>query len=275
MSRIAHGIALSLLAGPLFAAAVDPGPELLRQARQWQELGRPLEAQQAIERLLRLSPGPSPLNAEGLTLQALGELQLKQDKLAAQTLAKLRALYPGHPGIDRVEQMRRVLGAGRGKLLRAHELFAIGKVEEAYAAFNEVYQGRPPDGALALEYWQVTARMPGGWERARAELQAIVNRSPSNHEARLALANLYLLHPPAPRAVLDELKALSGFDDSRGAALAQWRRALLQVDQGWPRADYLDYLERAPDDATVRAKMDDVEANRQRQRALLADPAYR
>lgn len=275
MSRIAHGLALSLLAMPACAAVVDPGQELLQQARHWQEMGRPQEAQQALERFYRLSAGPSPQHAEALTLQALGQLQLKQDKQAAQTLAKLRALYPGHPGIARVEQMQRVLGADRGKLLRAHELFAIGKVEEAYAAFNEVYQGRPPDGPLALEYWQVAARLPGSWERARAELQAIVARGQSNHAARLALSNIYLLHPPVPRAVLDELKTLSGFDDSRGDALAQWRRALLQADQGWPQADYQAYLERAPDDATVRAKMDEVQANRQRQQTLLADPAYR
>ncbi|OWY40156.1 hypothetical protein CEK28_05330 [Xenophilus sp. AP218F] len=277
MSRIASGVALSLLAAPAMAAqAVDPVQALLEQVRLWQSLGRPLEAQQALEKLYRIAPGHSAVNAEALTLQALGEIQQKQDKQALATLARLRQLYPGYAGIARVEQMRRLTGPDRGKLLTARSLFNAGRIQEAYAAFNALYQGKPPEGELALEYWQLVARLPnGGWARAKGELEKLIRHSPSNHRNRLALASIYLLHPPVPQSVLNDLKQLSQFNDSRSEALGLWRRALLQTDDAMPLASYQAYLRLAPDDETISTKMAALGQRRAKQRALLADPGYR
>ncbi|UTH73443.1 cellulose synthase subunit BcsC-related outer membrane protein [Chromobacterium sp. IIBBL 290-4] len=277
MRRLAPGLALSLmLAAAWGAPAVDPGQALLEQVRLWQSLGRPQDAQRALDQLFRIAPVGSPLNAEAMTLQALGQIQQRQDVAAKQTLARLRSLYPKYFGIARVEQMLRLRGADSARLLRARELFQAGKFEEAYAAFNELYQGHPPEGALELEYWQLVSRLPrGGWERSRVELSRMAAEHPANHQIRLALVSIYLLRPPLSQANFAELKLLSKFDDSRGEALAQWRRALLQVDGGLPEANYQDYLVLAPDDQTVRSKIEDINTRQARQRALLADPGYR
>ncbi|WP_047237430.1 cellulose synthase subunit BcsC-related outer membrane protein [Chromobacterium subtsugae] len=270
-AMLAVGFSGALHAAP---AAVDPAQALLEQARLWQSLGRPLEAQQALDKLQRIHAATAQDRAEALTLQALVQVQQRQDKDAQQTLAKLRKLYPGYSGIARVEQMRRIMGPDRNKLLTARSLFNSGKIEQAYAAFNALYQGPPPEGALALEYWQLVARLPnGGWARSQAELKKLIRQSPSNHRNRLALASIYLLHPPVPASVLADLKALTQFSDSRSEALGLWRRALQQSDL--PDDAYLAYLKVEPEDELVSSRLASLQDGRRKRREQLADPAYR
>ncbi|MCD0490915.1 BCSC C-terminal domain-containing protein [Chromobacterium violaceum] len=277
MFRIASCIALSLLLAPARGAeTADPAQALLEQARQWQFLERPLDGQHALDQLLRIAQPASNLHAEALTLQALGQLQSRQTEQARRTLARLRTQHPGYAGIARVERMFRLRGADSAALLRARALFQAGRAQEAYAAFDKLYQGSPPEGPLALEYWQVVARLPGdGWSRAQTELKRLRAAHPTSHRVRAVLASIYLLHPPLPQAVLDELQDLSGFDDSRGEAMALWRRALLQEGGNPPQASYRQYLQRAPDDQTVRSRMAESDARQRRQREQLADPGYR
>ncbi|WP_046157681.1 cellulose synthase subunit BcsC-related outer membrane protein [Chromobacterium vaccinii] len=268
---LALGLSGALHAAP---AAVDPVQALLEQARLWQSLGRPLEAQQALDKLQRIHAAKPEDKAEALTLQALVQVQQRQDQQAQKTLAQLRKLYPGYAGIARVEQLRRVMGPDRNKLLTARSLFNSGKYEQAYAAFNELYQGPPPAGALELEYWQLVARLPnGGWARSQAALKKLIQQSPSNHRNRLALIGIQLLRPPLPPQAFAELKALSQFADSRNEALSLWRRALQQADM--PQDAYLAYLRAAPDDEQIRSRLDALQEGRRKQRELLADPAYR
>ncbi|OHX20037.1 cellulose synthase subunit BcsC-related outer membrane protein [Chromobacterium sphagni] len=270
-AMLALGFSGALHAAP---AAVDPAQALLEQARLWQSLGRPLEAQQALDKLQRIHAAKPQDRAEALTLQALVQVQQRQDKDAQKTLAQLRKLYPDYSGIARVEQMRRVLGPDRNKLLTARSLFNSGKFEQAYAAFNELYRGPPPEGALELEYWQLVARLPnGGWARSQAALKKLIQQSPSNHRNRLALASIHLLHPPVTPQVLAELKALSQFADSRSEALGLWRRALQQSDL--PQDAYLAYLKAAPEDEQIRSRLASLQEDQRKQRELLADPAYR
>lgn len=271
-------LALILLCLPLLArsAPVDPVQALLAQARMWQSLERPVEAQQALDKLARLHAVAPAARAEALTLQALVQIQQHRDAEVTRTLATLRRQYPGYGGIGRVEVMRRLTGPDQGKLLMARSLFNSGKIREAYAAFNALYRGTPPDGPLALEYWQLVARLPGdGWERAHRALNGLVRDNPSNHAARLAQASIYLLHPPVPSAVLADLAALSQFNDSRSDALGLWRRALLQVDGEIPLAAYRTYLRLAPDDTQINEKLASLSERQRKERALLADPAYR
>lgn len=208
MFRIASCIALSLLLAPARGAeTADPAQALLEQARQWQFLERPLDGQHALDQLLRIAQPASNLHAEALTLQALGQLQSRQTEQARRTLARLRAQHPGYAGIARVERMFRLRGADSAALLRARALFQAGRAQEAYAAFDKLYQGSPPEGPLALEYWQVVARLPGdGWSRAQTELKRLRAAHPTSHRVRAVLASIYLLHPPLPQAVLDELQ---------------------------------------------------------------------
>ncbi|WP_434635051.1 cellulose synthase subunit BcsC-related outer membrane protein [Chromobacterium sp. CV08] len=268
---LALGLSGALHAAP---AAVDPAQALLEQARLWQSLGRPLEAQQALDKLQRIHAATPQDRAEALTLQALVQVQQRQDREVQKTLAQLRKLYPGYAGIARVEQLRRVMGPDRNKLLTARSLFNSGKYEQAYAAFNELYQGPPPSGALELEYWQLVSRLPnGGWARSQAELRKLIRQSPSNHRNRLALVGVQLQRPPASAQTLAELRALSQFADSRNEALSLWRKALQQADL--PADAYQTYLQAAPDDELIRARLASLQEGRRKQRELLADPAYR
>ncbi|VEB43392.1 cellulose synthase subunit BcsC [Chromobacterium violaceum] len=159
MFRIASCIALSLLLAPARGAeTADPAQALLEQARQWQFLERPLDGQHALDQLLRIAQPASNLHAEALTLQALGQLQSRQTEQARRTLARLRAQHPGYAGIARVERMFRLRGADSAALLRARALFEAGRAQEAYAAFDKLYQGRPPEGRWR---WNIGKSSPG------------------------------------------------------------------------------------------------------------------
>ncbi|MCW3480510.1 cellulose synthase subunit BcsC-related outer membrane protein [Neisseriaceae bacterium JH1-16] len=267
--------ALAVAVPQAFAAPapVDPVQALLNQARMWQGLNRNDLAQQALDKLLRIAPN----NPEGLTQLAQLQLKNRQGKDAAETLAKLKRLYPGYDGIARIEAQQRLVGTDQGKLLAARALARSGKIDAAIAAFDALYQGHPPDGELAIEYWQLVGRSPNnGWARARAGLAALVAANPDNRRYRLTLADQYLNKPPAPPQVMAELKALSVHPDSRSQALGIWRRALLQEELSSLQLDaFTAYLREVPDDDAVKEKLAGLQEAQAKQQALLADPAYR
>ncbi|MDF0604986.1 cellulose synthase subunit BcsC-related outer membrane protein [Neisseriaceae bacterium TC5R-5] len=280
MSLIRTLLTFILLFLALAAAATgstsDPAQALLAQARLWQSLNHRDEAQQALAKLHQLAALSPAVQAEALALQAMLQLQNQQLQPASQTLKQLKQQYPHSAVIHKVEQLQRVLGSQHAQLLQARALARSGKTDAAIAVLDALYQGPPPDGELALEYWSLVVRSPNkGWQRAHAGLSKLQQATPDNRSYQLALADLYLYQPPAPPTIFATLQTLTLYPDSRKSALKTWRRALLQLEQHAQPNWFNAYLREVPDDSSVAQHRDRLAAQAARQRALLADPGYR
>lgn len=268
--------ALGLSAGllPWGATAADSAEavnDLLQRARLWQARNRPDLARQALEKLFRVAPD----NPASLAL--LAELQVKDDDRegAARTLARLQAAAPGHPAVGRVQGLLRLATADRLKLRQARSLARSGRAEAALAALRSLYPEGPPSGELALEYWQLVAATPNGWEAARAGLAGLLRDNPDHPRYRLALAEHETSRPPVRREALGVLAALASQGAVGREARAAWGRAVRRLDLSEASIPLLEaYLAEEPGDTAVRERLEAARQAVEARRRLLADPAW-
>ena len=75
-------------------------------------------------------------------------------------------------------------------LTQATILQKSGKPDQAKALLKEKFPNGPPAGDLAIGYYKIIANLPGGWEEARAGLEALVKSDRRNLQYRLALDGL-------------------------------------------------------------------------------------
>ncbi len=268
-------LALSLAFGatlPPALAADDPAAAaLLNRARLWEGRNRPDLAREALDKLFRVAPG----HPDGLAELALLEAQTGQPEAARKALAQLRRVQPDHPAVPQIESLLRATGSDKGRLRQARQLARAGKTEAALAAFRTLYPGGPPAGDLAMEYWQLVAETPNGWEPARTGLAKLARENPDNLKYRLALADHDALRRPHDRQVMQVFADLAQNPAFSRQARAAWHRAVMRLEPTQASVPLLEeYLAQEPGDSAaqerLRATLQAAEAHRR----LLADPAY-
>jgi len=158
----------------------------------------------------------------------------------------------------------------RQALSQARLLAATGHLEQAKQAYDELFADGLPTLPLALEYWQLVARLPDGRPRAIDRLETLDKRYPESPELGFALAQL-LLDAGHDQAAFDRLAQLAKLPGTRQTSARIWLDALrgrpaTQANAAaWQR--FID----------VFADTEYADPARQalaHQRELLADPAY-
>lgn len=256
------------------ARAEDAGSVhlLLEQSRHWEDARRDDLARQSLDKLLLLSP------AHPEALARLGQLQLRAGNRAGAERAwqQLQARWPGSASTASLALALRASGPGQVLLQQARALARQGNVGQALTRWQHLLSGTQPDGELAVEYWQTVARSAQGWPRARAGLQALLQREPGRSLYVLALAELWLPHPPLPPELLTQLGELTGQPALRQHARSIWRQALLQAAPGPVRqAGLRQYLAQFPQDAALDEQLARETTALAQAAARLRDPAWR
>lgn len=251
-------LACVLAAGSAYA--LDPLEQsLVDKATYWEQKGRGDLASESWKKLLQVNPEqPDALTGEGVY-----EAQLGHSGEARKYLEALRKSHPGHPGIARIENALQMGKVDTGKLNReldeARRLAAERRYDEAAARYRQVFSGTPPQGDLALEYYQTLAGTSNGWEAARQGLAALVKSAPQNARYELAYAKHLSYHEGTRHEAIAMLARLSGnpaiAEDVRGA----WRQALIWLNAAKSdNALYRAYLSRYPDDRSVGARLAEI-----------------
>src|SRR5690606_29147746 len=175
-------VGLSVLAAPLLAQSPSATQQLVNQGNYWQDQGREDLAAEAWRKLLAVDPN-QPDALLGLAL-----IDLNQGR-RAEAQRRLTQLQSSHPDSPQATRLRMALGGGGGSnnaLQTARRAAAAGRYAEAVRAYDQAFgKGGPPDD-LALEYYQVLAGTPDGWERARDGLRRVAGNS-NSPAASLAL----------------------------------------------------------------------------------------
>jgi hypothetical protein len=79
-------------------------------------------------------------------------------------------------------------GDGRQALQQARLQVTTGHIPEGIALYDKLFNGTPPDGDLAVEYWTAVAGLPARHNEAVNKLKALNARSPGNVQLQTTLA---------------------------------------------------------------------------------------
>jgi cellulose synthase operon protein C len=257
--RLGPTLCLALALASATGLAADPASgQIASQARYWEQKGRHDLARESWLKLLRIDPASS----DALAGLAAAEIRSGRPEMAKQYLQGLRQLDPKHPQLSRLETLLATgaasagAGNGSGELERARELARRQQYDQSIAEYQRLFQGKPPEGPVALEYWQTLAGAEGGWSEARTGLERLVKDNPGNADYRLALAQHLTYREDTRRQGLDQLMALADQDAGRQPVQPVWRQALLWMGGRPQDARYFQaYLKRYGDDTQVSSKL--------------------
>ena len=221
------------------AAAAATAP-LLEKAHALEVRGRMDMAAQTWQQVLLADPNNT---------QALGGLA-RAAKLgghpdqAASYLARLRAISPNDPEIQRVEGMMTQQNQST-ELQQAGKYAEAGQYSQAMTIYRQVFGNNPPPGDWALAYYETESATEDGRPHAIAGLRALVEKYPSDSRYQIALGRI-LTYNPKTRTEGRKLLQRHPYDPQATEAL---RQSLLW-DSANPAsgADIRSYLAKHKDD---------------------------
>jgi len=250
-------------AAPPSATAAQPGAGtealrlLLDQANFWRLKSQPTQAREAAQRALALDPG----NAAALAMLGQIQAELGEDANARATLAKLRAAHPGDPAVAAVDQAIRTGRIDPSDIAEARRLSREGRPAEAVKRYQAIFKGNTPPAGLALEYYLALGSTEGGFGTAQSSLQSIVQASPQDSAAALALAQLETYHEDARGDGINRLQALVSRPEVSAAARQSLRQALLWLPDDDTSVPALErFVAENPGDTKVKEKLESAKA---------------
>lgn len=264
-------VALALVLPSRVMAAVDPEVAgLLERAEFWQLRARDDLAREELDKVFRLEPD----QPDALVQLAKMQLRLNQERQGGDTYERLRKAHPSHPGVAQLAALLRVRGADRDRMRQARQLARAGREPEAVKAWQAMFPNGIPDDDLAMEYAQVLAETPGGWEPARALLAGIAGRHPKDPRYQVAFAAHMADRKPVSAETLKSLRELAAIPQVSRQARDAWRRAILRMDPADDTVPAIrQYLAENPGDSAAQERLEFVMRELAQGRKPVDDPA--
>lgn len=248
-------------------AEITPQQRLLEQVRLGEASHRDDLVRQSLYRLELIAPNdPDVLAARARFLLRQG------DEAGAQKLfAALKKQAP-QAMATRQTQLALTLSTPQGDqaLQQARLLASSGRIDEAITAYQKLFNGTPPDGDLAVEYWVLVARKSGQTPQAINALNALNQRQPGNINLQSRLAQL-LFNAQRNEEVYAILQQMARSDAGRQPAADIWYAQVQQLPVNQTSINalqrFLTVFDSGDDADSVRALL----AQQQKE---LADPLF-
>jgi cellulose synthase operon protein C len=233
---------------------------VLEEGHYWIDAGQFARARGSIQRALAIEPA----NTDALGMLCTAQIGDGDLAGAAQTLDRLVAAG-GSTG--QVARLRAALHAGpvdAAGLDEARRLAASGNMLGAMFRYRALFRNGDPPPGLALEYYRVLGGTILGYNEARSKLAALVDGSPHDLDARLALAQIQTYRDVSRPAGLAELRRLAlgaGPPAIRQQAAGAWRDTLAWLPiVGASISFYMDWLALHPDDSVIVTRLEKARA---------------
>lgn len=241
---------------------------LIGKAHALDSRGRPDMAIQLWQQILLSDPN----NAEALAGLARDLKLTGANEKASQALDKLRHVNPNDPNIARIQALSSTR-AESDQLRQAGELARQGKVDDAMGIYRKLYGENPPDGDIALAYYQTLYGTAVGKTQAIAGMRALAARNPGDSRYAIQLGSM-LTYDQRTRA--EGIRILQGHNKD-AAAQAALRQALIW-DSANPAtaAELRNYLKEHPQDTEIAGHLKEDESKLARMNSGIArTPAER
>ena len=241
---------------------------LAQKARALELRGRPDMAIQLWQQILLSDPN----NAEALAGLAKNYKLTGEADKASNALDRLRKINPHDPNISKIEAMASTR-IQSDQLRQAGEMARNGNSQGAMEIYRKLYGDRPPDGDIALAYYQTLYGTPGGKDAAIAAMRALAARNPGDSRYAVALG-IMLTYDSKTRAEGNRILRQHPKDVE---AQAGWRQALMWSSGNVNTAAELrQYLKDHPQDTEVAKQLRQDEASLSRMNSGIArTPAER
>jgi tetratricopeptide (TPR) repeat protein len=220
---------------------------LVQKAHALESRGRPDMAIQIWQQIL-LS---DTKNTEALAGLAKDYKLTGAPEKSSEALSRLRSINPNDPNISKIEGMASVQSQSDA-LHKAGELAREGKLDEAMRIYRELYGDHPPDGDIALAYYQTLAGTAGGKEAAVAGMRAQVERNPGDPRYPIALGTILTYNARTRTEGIRILKEHAQDPDAQTAL----RQALMWDSANPASAEELRiYLKEHPQDTELTGRL--------------------
>ncbi|MCM7748027.1 cellulose synthase complex outer membrane protein BcsC [Enterobacter hormaechei] len=262
-------LSLGLALMPLAQAANSPQQrQLLEQVRLGESTQREDLVRQSLYRLELIDPNnPDVIAARFRYLLRQGDTAGAQKELD-----RLKGMAPDSSAYQSSRTtMLLSTPDGRQSLQQARLLATTGHTQEAIAAYDKLFDGKPPSGDIATEYWNVVAKEPARRNLAINQLKKINASSPGNVPLQSSLAQLLFQSGRRDEgfAVLQEM---AKSNNGRSQASDMWYQQIKDQPASSASVTALQqYLSVFSDGDNVTAARGQLEA----QQKQLADPAFR
>ncbi|MFB4508677.1 cellulose synthase complex outer membrane protein BcsC [Enterobacter hormaechei subsp. steigerwaltii] len=262
-------LSLGLALMPLAQAANSPQQrQLLEQVRLGESTQREDLVRQSLYRLELIDPNnPDVIAARFRYLLRQGDMAGAQKELD-----RLKGMAPDSSAYQSSRTtMLLSTPDGRQSLQQARLLATTGHTQEAIAAYDKLFDGKPPSGDIATEYWNVVAKEPARRNLAINQLKKINASSPGNVPLQYSLAQLLFQSGRRDEgfAVLQEM---AKSNNGRSQASDMWYQQIKDQPASSASVTALQqYLSVFSDGDNVTAARAQLEA----QQKQLADPAFR
>ena len=267
LNLLALSLGLALM--PLAQAANSPQQrQLLEQVRLGESTQREDLVRQSLYRLELIDPNnPDVIAARFRYLLRQGDTAGAQKELD-----RLKGMAPDSSAYQSSRTtMLLSTPDGRQALQQARLLATTGHTQEAIAAYDKLFDGNPPSGDIATEYWNVVAKEPARRNLAINQLKKINASSPGNAPLQASLAQLLFQSGRRDEgfAVLQEM---AKSNNGRSQASDMWYQQIKDQPASSTSVTALQqYLSVFSDGDNVTAARAQLEA----QQKQLADPAFR
>ncbi len=250
------------------SSAESARASLAEKSRALEARGRPDMAIQLWQQILLSAPN----NTDALAGLAKDYKLIGSADLANQALDRLRKINPRDPNIAKIESTAST-AAESDQLRHAGELAREGKNDDAIRIYRQLYGDQPPNGAIALAYYQTLYGTSTGKTAAIAGMRALVDRNPGDPRYANQLGIL-LTYDAGTRAEGIRILQARASDPTAQGAL---RQALIWNSANPATAAGLrDYLKTHPQDTEVAGHLKENEAKlAQMNSGIARNPAER
>jgi tetratricopeptide (TPR) repeat protein len=216
---------------------------LAEKAHALESRGRPDMAIQIWQQIL-LS---DPRNTEALAGLAKDYKLMGAIDKSSEALDRLRRISPTDPNIARIEALTSSSSQG-DQLRHAGELARQGKPDDAMRIYRGLYGDHPPDGDIALAYYQTLYATASGKQQAIAAMRSLADRNPSELRYSVALGTMLTYDAKNRAEGIRILKAHPNDSDAQSAL-----RQALVWDSANPNTapEMRQYLNAHPQDTEI------------------------
>jgi tetratricopeptide (TPR) repeat protein len=196
-----------------------------------------------------------PKNTEALAGLARDYKLSGQESKSETYLDQLRNINPNDPNIARIQALTSASTQG-DRLRQAGILARQGKNEDAMKIYRELYGDRPPDGDIALAYYQTLYGTSGGKETAITAMRALAQRNPGDPRFAVELGTM-LTYEARTRA--EGIKILEAHPADLNAQTALRQALIWDSANPASAAELRQYLKDHPQDTELTARLKENE----------------
>ncbi|SNY66278.1 cellulose synthase complex outer membrane protein BcsC [Enterobacter sp. CC120223-11] len=185
LSLLSLSLGMALM--PFAHAETSAQQQLLDQVRLGESAKRDDLVRQSLYRLELIAPDDPQVIAARMRYA----LRQGDTASAKKQLERLKTLAPQSDAYKTsLSEMQLSSGDGRQALQQARLQVTTGHIPEGIALYDKLFNGTPPDGDIAVEYWTAVAGLPARHNEAVNKLKALNATSPGNVQLQTTLAKM-------------------------------------------------------------------------------------